>query len=255
MNYYKRHLGDYAKNTRTLSTYEHGVYNLVLDLYYTDESPVSSEDAYLICRADSSKDRAMVDRVLNKFFQRDGDTWRNDRADEEIEKYRDKSEKNRVIGSLGGKQKAKRNASETLSDSEEDRLANDTPSHKPLATSQYKEAPVVPKGDASEAAVLAAYHAILPRCQAVAVLGPKRKRRIAAACKQARDVCREQGWPYDPHEFWTAFFTECSKDEWLRGDKPNPKNAAWRQKLDTLVDEERFTQVMDRAIASMRGEP
>lgn len=103
------------------------------------------------------------------------------------------------------------------------------------------------------AAILDAYHAILPKCQAVSVLGPKRKRRIAAASKQAREVCREQGWPYEATEFWTAYFTECAKDEWLRGDKANPNNPDWRQKLDTLVDETRFTQVMDRAIASMRG--
>lgn len=135
MNYYKRHLGDYAKNTRTLTTYEHGVYNLVLDLYYTDESPVSTEDAYAVCRADSAKEKASVDRVLSKFFRLDGDVWQHDRVNEEIEKYQEKAEKNRAIGSLGGKQKAKRNASETL----EKRLANDTPSHKPLAISQEKE--------------------------------------------------------------------------------------------------------------------
>ena len=111
----------------------------------------------------------------------------------------------------------------------------------------------VKAGSTDAQAILSAYHEILPACQAVAVLGPKRERRIAEAAKQARKVCREQGWPYDPAEFWTAYFTECAGDEWLRGDKPNPNNPAWRQKLDTLIDETRFTQVMDRAIAAMRG--
>lgn len=154
MNYYKRHLGDYAKNTRTLTTYEHGVYNLVLDLYYTDESPVSSEDAYAVCRAESAKDRASVDRVLMKFFSLDDGAWRHARADEEIQKYLDKAAKNRVIGSMGGKQNAKRIASETLSDSLQERLANDTPSHKPLASNHKEQdqkkgrasAPALPDG-------------------------------------------------------------------------------------------------------------
>lgn len=149
MNYYKRHLGDYAKNTRTLTTYEHGVYNLVLDLYYTDEAPVSTSDAYAICRADSAKDRAAVDKVLTKFFVPDGDSWSHPRADEEIAKYREKSEKNKEIGSLGGKQKAKRIASETLSESLSEsvdkRLANDNPSHKPLAREEKElKAPAPP---------------------------------------------------------------------------------------------------------------
>ena len=122
-------------------------------------------------------------------------------------------------------------------------------------------APVpVPKAKSEEsetgesAVILSAYHSILPACQSVSVLGPKRKRRIAAATKQAREVCREQGWPYDAADFWTAYFTECAQDEWLRGDKPNPNNPTWRQKLDTLLDETRFTQVMDKAIAVMRSQ-
>ena len=101
--------------------------------------------------------------------------------------------------------------------------------------------------------VLDAYHRLLPKCQAVVVLGPKRKRLIAAAIKQARQVCRDQGWPYDGAEFWDAYFTECAADPWLRGEKPNPNNPDWKQKLETLIDETRFSAVMDKAIASMRG--
>jgi len=149
LNYYKRHLGDYAKNTRTLNTYEHGVYNLVLDLYYTDEGPVSTKDAYSICRADSAKDRGMVDNVLSKFFILEDSVWRHGRADEEIAKYREKSEKNKAIGSLGGKQKAKRNAREMLSETPQECLADDNPSHKPLANIEQK-IPATPAASASE---------------------------------------------------------------------------------------------------------
>jgi hypothetical protein len=100
--------------------------------------------------------------------------------------------------------------------------------------------------------ILRKYHRILPSCQQVAVLGPKRKRLILAAVKAAKQVCREQGWPYVAEEFWDAYFAECATDAWLRGDKPNPNNPTWKQKLDTLLDETRFTAVMDKAIASMR---
>jgi hypothetical protein len=116
-------------------------------------------------------------------------------------------------------------------------------------------APVpVPKAetDPDAAVILATYHDLLPACQQVSVLGPKRKRLIATAVKHARQVCREQGWPYAAEEFWRAYFTECAADAWLRGDKPNPNNPAWKQKLDTLLDETRFTAVMDKAIAAMR---
>lgn len=112
----------------------------------------------------------------------------------------------------------------------------------------------VPKAESSDApVVLDAYHRLLPNCQRVSVMGPKRKRLIAAAVKQAKALCRDQGWPYDPAEFWDAYFTECAADPWLRGDKPNPKNPDWKQKLDTVLDETRFTAVMDRALATMRA--
>ncbi len=84
-------------------------------------------------------------------------------------------------------------------------------------------------------------------------MGPKRKRLLATATKQAKAVCAEQGWPYVAADFWHAYFTECSKDEWLRGDKANPNNPAWVQKIETLLDEKRFSDVMDRAIANMRA--
>lgn len=103
-------------------------------------------------------------------------------------------------------------------------------------------------------AVLEAYHRILPRCQHVAVLNPKRKKRILAADKLARQVCRQQAWPYDPADFWGCYFGECAKDPWMRGEIANPRSATWKQNLDVLLAEDRFASIMDRAIAAMREE-
>jgi len=101
--------------------------------------------------------------------------------------------------------------------------------------------------------VLDTYHRLLPKCQSISVLNDKRKKRIAEAVKLAKEVCVQQGWPYEPEGFWSAYFGECAKDPWLRGDKPNPNNPEWRQKLDTLLAEDRFAEIMDKAIASMRA--
>ena len=117
---------------------------------------------------------------------------------------------------------------------------------------QEKEPPIVPNGDA--AAVVDAYHRILPKCQHIAVLNPKRKKRIAAATKLARQIAKDQGWAWDPDSFWTAYFDECATDPWMRGDIPNPKSLTWVQNLDVLLAEDRFAGVMDRAIAAMRVE-
>src|SRR5690242_3797064 len=102
-------------------------------------------------------------------------------------------------------------------------------------------------------AVLSAYHSILPKCQQIAVLNDKRKKRIAEAVRLAKSVCREQGWPYEALNFWNAYFTECATDPWMRGEVPNPKNPSWKQNLDVLLAEDRFAGVMDRAIEALRS--
>lgn len=154
-------------------------------------------------------------------------------------------------------------------DGEKDFAATSVGIGNPSARDTDPIGPVIPPmygdgdGDGDEgvgardefAEVLSAYHACLPACQQIAVLNEKRKKRITAAIKLAKQVCKSQGWTYTPADFWTAYFGECSSDEWLRGDKPNPNNPKWRQNIDVLLAEERFAEIMDRAIAAMRGAP
>lgn len=102
--------------------------------------------------------------------------------------------------------------------------------------------------------VLACYHELLPACQRVEVLTPKRKKRILTANKLARDLCRRQGWSLTVRAFWTAYFEECQGDPWLRGETPNPRNPHWKQNLCTLLDEERFGQIMDQAVTNAHGQ-
>jgi len=102
--------------------------------------------------------------------------------------------------------------------------------------------------------ILDAYHQLLPKCERVEVLNPKRRKRLLAAVKLAKSVCKSQQWPYDAGGFWAAYFGECATDPWMRGEVPNPKNLRWRQNLDVLLAEDRFAGVMDRAIGAMRGD-
>ncbi|MDQ3229149.1 MAG: hypothetical protein M3Q13_05365, partial [Pseudomonadota bacterium] len=72
--------------------------------------------------------------------------------------------------------------------------------------------------------------------------------------KLARQVCDGQGWPYVPDDFWQAYFAECANDPWLRGERPNPNNPRWVQNLDVLLAEDRFAEIMDKAVAAMRAD-
>lgn len=86
MNYYRRYVGDYLRDTSRLSVLEHGAYNLLLDYYYADERPLPSDldEVYLMVRAMTPADRKAVDKVLRLYFTLEADGYHNARADHEI---------------------------------------------------------------------------------------------------------------------------------------------------------------------------
>lgn len=99
MNYYKRHLGDYAKDTRHLSLLEHGAYCLLLDYYYSTEKPIPDDRCERIAGARTEAEVAAVRSVLKEFFIKDGDVWRSKKADEVIAESTCKSAKARASAS------------------------------------------------------------------------------------------------------------------------------------------------------------
>lgn len=90
MNYYERHLGDYAKDTAHLTMLEHGAYGLLLDRYYSTEAGIPADQAYRITRAQKKDEKKSVDVVLSEFFSLVDGVWINRRADAEIAKYQAK---------------------------------------------------------------------------------------------------------------------------------------------------------------------
>lgn len=88
MNYYERHLGDYARDAGHLTMLEHGAYTLLLDRYYTTEQGIPADQAHRICRARTRDEKAAVDAVLGEFFKLVDGLWTNGRAERELAEYR-----------------------------------------------------------------------------------------------------------------------------------------------------------------------
>lgn len=103
MNYYPRFPGDYLRKTVGLSMIEDGAYTRLLDLYYSDEKPIEHERRYAAGRATTPAERKAVDYVLSKFFSRDGELHRHERADEEIAKAAPRIEAAKQNGQKGGR--------------------------------------------------------------------------------------------------------------------------------------------------------
>ena len=100
MNFYKRYMGDYSRDTSHLSLTEHGAYTVLLDVAYGTAKPLPAdmESLYRICRASSPSEKRAVETVANQFFPINGDGLRhNERADREIQSHQEQAEINRSI--------------------------------------------------------------------------------------------------------------------------------------------------------------
>lgn len=105
MNYYERHLGDYARDTSHLTMLEHGAYNLLMDRYYVSESGIPEVQAYRYAHARSEEEKAAVDAVLSEFFTLVNGVWIKNRIEEEITKAQTKIKAAQENGKKGGRPK------------------------------------------------------------------------------------------------------------------------------------------------------
>jgi uncharacterized protein YdaU (DUF1376 family) len=105
LNYYERHLGDYARDAGHLTVLEHGVYTLLLDRYYVTEQGIPADQAQRIARARSKEEIAAVDAVLKEFFRLVDGVWINGRCEEEIVAAHVRIETSRTNGKGGGRPK------------------------------------------------------------------------------------------------------------------------------------------------------
>lgn len=142
MNFYPFHIGDYAAHTRNLSLLEDLAYRRLLDAYYLAESPLNGSATDVAREIGMREHAADVEYVLGRFFVRDGDTWRQPRADIVIEHYQAKQEK----ASRAGKASAAKRASGSSTDVEKDGNGRST-NQKPITNNQSKDSPLPPKGE------------------------------------------------------------------------------------------------------------
>lgn len=230
MNYYKRHIGDYAAKAGHLTPLEHGVYTLILDAYYNREEAPTQQEAARWARARTREERAAVEAVLSEFFEEVDGKFIQKRVEEELEAFRSRREVNRKLGAKGGRAKGKANSKRIASESLSEAEANDNPSHKPLATSQeatdvastestvvdLSPEPAAPDSDdgmprCPTKRIIALYHEVLPEL-------PPVQEFPEASVKMLR-----QRWRSDPErqslDWWRGFFEYVRKCPFLVGER------------------------------------
>jgi uncharacterized protein YdaU (DUF1376 family) len=93
MHYYSHHIGDFQRDTASLSDADTLAYLRLLWMYYDTEQPLPNDPKKLAFRIGSNPDA--VQMLLDTFFALEDNVWRQKRCDAEIAKYRLKSERAR----------------------------------------------------------------------------------------------------------------------------------------------------------------
>lgn len=91
MHYYRHHIGDFRRDTASLSDTDAMAYLKLLWMYYDTELPLPADPKLLAFKIGSNAES--VQMILDAFFALDGNLYRHKRCDAEISKYHSKSEK------------------------------------------------------------------------------------------------------------------------------------------------------------------
>ena len=142
MNYYVRHLGDYAKDTRHLTLMEHGAYTVLMDWCYASERalPLEHDQLYRICAAFTKDEQRAVLKVTGEFFTETAAGYTQKRVEEELQKAHAKTGKAKASALARWDANAMRTQCERnangLPTQSEGNATRARPS-KPVASSQY----------------------------------------------------------------------------------------------------------------------
>lgn len=101
MHHYKHHIGDFRSKTGHLSNEEELAYRRMIEVYYDTEEPLPASVEWIARRVRIAPD--VVERVLDDFFDLDGDVWRQSRCDRELAEYRKAVRLARANGKRGGR--------------------------------------------------------------------------------------------------------------------------------------------------------
>lgn len=110
MNHYPHHIGDFNNATRHLTVVERAFYRELIELYYSTEKPLPTDDMDRLARrvmAQTEAEKAIIKAILAEFFYLDGDLYRHNRCDAELLIYKEKIDNAHKAGKASALVRAK----------------------------------------------------------------------------------------------------------------------------------------------------
>lgn len=257
MNFYKRYMGDYGRDTAHLSLAEHGAYTLLLDHYYSTEGALPAELAalYRVCRAFDKNEQRAVASVANAYFPVGPDGLRhNERADRQIPEDVRLIETARANGKKGGRppkatqQESKKKPTENPAgfqngtETEPRTKTHQTPDSRQEHESANADLP--PAGPAPprrppcpQQAIVALYHETLPELRQVREWNQTRQKLLA------------RRWAESPKrqslDWWRQFFGYVRRSRFLMGQTQGREGRPFDCDLEWLIRPTNFAKVVE----------
>ena len=246
MHYYKRHIGDYSAKAGHLTMLEHGAYCLLMDAYYNREAAPTQKEAMLLARARTPAEIAAVVSVLEQFFVENGGKMEQRRIEVDLAAYSAKRDFNRVVGSLGGQAKSKRNASGTLSGTLTETLSGTLSGRGPEPLTMNHDVRTTDalhqlSADANcpHAEILALYHEMLPA-------NPRMKYWTGSRQANLRTRWREEPKRQNL-DYWRKFFALVAESRFLTGRITGRDGRPFFASLEWLVLPSNFVKTIEGA--------
>ncbi len=232
MNYYERHLGDYARDAGHLSLLEHGAYTAILDRYYATEAGIPANQVYRVVRALSKQERDAVDTVLSEFFVLTDGVWVNNRCEEEIVKARKKIKAAQENGKRGGRPRA--TEPEPTENPPGNPLGSDSVTQiKALQTPDTRhQTPRNTEIQARKRATLPAPDGVSPEVWSdwLSLRKAKRAPVTATVVQAAEDEARKAGMGLEAFlRVWCARGSQGLEAAWLKPAERGSTEPAWQQ--------------------------
>jgi uncharacterized protein YdaU (DUF1376 family) len=121
MHYYQHHISDFNQATRHLTRVERSLYRDLIELYYDNEKPLTSDFKKLSRRviASTPEEKEALEYVLEEFFTLTDEGYRQSRCDAEIEKYHNQNSAKSKAGKASAESRRRNQAQKEPTDVEQ----------------------------------------------------------------------------------------------------------------------------------------
>jgi len=244
MHYYQFNIGDYKSHTEHLSESEDLTYRRLLDWYYLHESPIPLDLIEISRQIRMRSHSDCIASVLQEFFERTDQGWVHHRAEKEIAKTGERSEKASASARARWDKLKDANALPTQSDSN----ATHNTQHKTQDTEHLSICP--PSGglpNCDHEKVIALYHQHLPTLRRVEVWNETRKGYLRQRWREvAEELAKEkQVQVSDILTWFTDFFIHIGTSKFLTGRVNSKDGRLFIADLEWILKPSNFAKIVE----------